>query len=82
MARVYNAGMDLKLSGDVQGSALRGRRQICGFMKKMALTGLKCWDKYTVWVDPWLSALNEYSQTPHSSICEATEGWEGNVHQG
>lgn len=38
LAGVYNAGMDLRLSG--------GRRQICGFMKKMGLTGVKCWDLY------------------------------------
>ncbi len=42
LARVYNAGMDLRLSRDLQGSALRGRSRICGFMKKMALTGGKC----------------------------------------
>lgn len=58
MAEVYNAGMDLKLNGDLQGSTLRGRRQICGFMKKIGPAGVKCWDIYTDWVDPRFSAAD------------------------
>lgn len=58
MAAVYNARMDLRLNGGLRGSALRGRRRICGFMKKTGAPLVKCWDIYTVWVDLCLSAAD------------------------